>query len=141
MEILAFPCNQFREQEPGTNAEIKEYARKCMNAKFPLFSKINCNGNKACEVFKFLRRQSRLYSAEKGLTRQVPWNFTKFLVANNGTSVVYFNPRTTPREIAPQIQAFLLNDTPIVGSATSQNGSMYSTLSLPKFDEESKEER
>jgi glutathione peroxidase len=102
-EILAFPCNQFNKQEPGTNAEIKEYAKKCMKAKFPMFSKICTNGDKACEIYKYLRRNSRLYNEERSLTRQVPWNFTKFLVCADGKTIVYFNPRTPPRDIVPFI--------------------------------------
>ena len=61
-EILAFPCNQFGKSEPGSNTEIKEYAHKCMDAKFPMFSKVCVNGPNACEVFKFLRKRSRLYN-------------------------------------------------------------------------------
>jgi glutathione peroxidase len=55
-----------------------------MKAHFPMFSKITVNGDGACEVYKFLRRNSRLYNKDRNLTRQVPWNFTKFLVGADG---------------------------------------------------------
>jgi glutathione peroxidase len=77
-----------------------------MNADFPMFSKIEVNGPDACEVFKFLRRNSRLHDEGKDLTRETPWNFTKFLVCADGQTIVYFNPRTPPREI----ESFILEN-------------------------------
>ena len=63
-EILAFPCNQFMGQEPGTNEEIKKFARDHYGAEFPLFAKIEVNGPNTHEVYKYLRSQSELYDAK-----------------------------------------------------------------------------
>ena len=63
LEILAFPCNQFGGQEPGTNIEIKEFARECYGANFPMFSKSDVNGANTNEVWRFLRRNSKLHTA------------------------------------------------------------------------------
>lgn len=61
LEILAYPCNQFNGQEPGTNQQIKEYATRDYHAKFPLMSKVEVNGPNACEVYQYLRKNSELY--------------------------------------------------------------------------------
>jgi len=61
LEIIAFPCNQFGGQEPGTNAEIKEFATECYGATFPLMSKSEVNGPRTNEIYRYLRRKSRLY--------------------------------------------------------------------------------
>ena len=64
-EILAFPCNQFMSQEPGSNAEIKAFARDLYSAEFPLFAKTEVNGANTCEVYKYLRNNSELYDVSK----------------------------------------------------------------------------
>ena len=83
-EILAFPCNQFMNQEPGTNEQIQKFATEKYGAEFPIFDKTDVNGENTCDVYKFLRSHSELYDKDKGEAREIPWNFAKFLVDSNG---------------------------------------------------------
>jgi len=89
-EILAFPCNQFGKQEPGTNAEIKAFAAS-KGATFKIFDKIEVNGKNAHPLFSFLRKEL------KGtLGSSVKWNFTKFLCDSNGKPVKRYSPPSKP---------------------------------------------
>lgn len=93
--MLGFPCNQFGRQEPGTNAEILEFATSRYNASFPIFEKIEVNGPGACELYGYLK------SGEQGSrSSDIAWNFTKFLVGEDGDVLARYEPRTTPEEIA-----------------------------------------
>ena len=94
-EILAFPCNQFMKQEPGTDEEIKEFARGKYGAEFPLFSKIDVNGRNAHEVYRYLRSNSELYDSATGTAKPIPWNFAKFILNPEGEVVSYFSPKDT----------------------------------------------
>ncbi|CAA2968569.1 probable glutathione peroxidase 2 [Olea europaea subsp. europaea] len=98
-EILAFPCNQFAWQEPGTNEEIQEAVCTRFKAEFPIFEKVDVNGNNAAPLYKFLK-------SEKGglLVDAIKWNFTKFLVNKEGKVVERYGPRTPPLEIEKDIQ-------------------------------------
>ena len=78
-EIIAMPCNQFMNQEPGTEAEIKEFAQG-YNVQFPMLNKNDVNGPQACELYRFLRCNSSLYDERKRQANVIPWNFAKFLV-------------------------------------------------------------
>lgn len=94
LRILAFPCNQFANQEPGTNAEIKAWAQKKFGVTFDMFSKINVNGNDAIPLYKFLK------SRQGGtLGSWIKWNYTKFLVDKNGQPVKRYSPQDEPFEI------------------------------------------
>jgi len=89
-EILAFPCNQFGKQEPGTNEEIKAFAFS-KGATFKIFDKIEVNGKNAHPLFLFLRKEL------KGtLGSSVKWNFTKFLCDRNGKPVKRYGPPSKP---------------------------------------------
>ncbi|KAI3706276.1 hypothetical protein L6452_23896 [Arctium lappa] len=101
-EILAFPCNQFLWQEPGTNEEIEETVCTNFKAEFPIFDKIEVNGNNAAPLYKFLK-------SEKGgfLVDGIKWNFTKFLVNKEGKVIERYGPRTPPLEIEKDIQNLL----------------------------------
>jgi len=91
LAILAFPCNQFGAQEPGSNQEIKNFAREKFNAKFDLFEKVDVNGNKAHPLFVFLReKQGGL------LGSAIKWNFTKFVIDPEGNVVARFGPLDDP---------------------------------------------
>lgn len=79
-EILAFPCNQFMNQEPGTHEEIKKFIRDLYGGEWPIFEKIEVNGQNSHDVFKFLRMNSELHDREKKEVKEIPWNFAKFLV-------------------------------------------------------------
>jgi glutathione peroxidase len=101
--VLAFPCNQFGAQEPGTDAEIHEFATSRYQANFPLFSKIEVNGATACELYRLLKSAM---PDEEG-NANIPWNFTKFLVDGDGEVIARFAPTVTPEEIATRLDEIL----------------------------------
>ena len=98
-ELLAFPCDQFGHQEPGTNREILTFCEVNYGIEFPLFSKIEVNGADAHPLYKFLKSQ-------KGglLGNNIKWNFTKFLVDKEGKVVGRYPSITSPASIAPYIE-------------------------------------
>ncbi|OAY73957.1 probable glutathione peroxidase 2 [Ananas comosus] len=98
-EILAFPCNQFAGQEPGSNEEIKEVACTMFKAEFPIFDKIEVNGKNAAPLYKFLKTQKGGIFGDG-----IKWNFTKFLVAKDGKVVERYAPTTSPLKIEKDIQ-------------------------------------
>jgi len=91
LRILAFPCNQFGNQEPGTNAEIKEFAQGKYGVKFDLFSKIDVNGDTAHPLWKWLKAQQSGFIVDG-----IKWNFTKFLIDKNGKAVKRYPTTTNP---------------------------------------------
>ena len=93
--MLAFPCNQFGAQEPGSNAEVLEFARSKYGVEFPMFAKIEVNGDGACDLYRFLKSG---HPDEEG-NEDIGWNFTKFLVGRDGQVIARFGPATTPEEI------------------------------------------
>ncbi len=97
--MLAFPCNQFAGQEPGTDAEILEFATSKFGVTFPMFSKIEVNGDGACDLYQWLR-------AETG-GGDLQWNFEKFLIDREGKVVERFNPIITPEQVAPRLAELL----------------------------------
>jgi len=101
--VLAFPCNQFGGQEPGTNEEITEFCKLNYNNNFPIFSKVDVKGDDAHPLFSFLTRE------KKGLlgTENIKWNFTKFLVNKEGEPVSRYAPSTTPEKIQSDIENLL----------------------------------
>ena len=97
-EVLGFPCNQFGEQEPGSSDEIKEFCELNYSVSFPIFEKIDVNGENAHELYKFLK------SEKSGLiTDDIKWNFTKFLVDKNGKPIERYGSITTPESIEKDI--------------------------------------
>ncbi len=99
--MLAFPCNQFRDQEPGTNEEILEFATSTYGVTFPMFAKIEVNGDGAAPLYRWLRSEQ----PGEGATSDIAWNFTKFLVDGDGKVVARYEPMTTPEEIAADVAA------------------------------------
>ena len=98
-EILAFPCNQFGHQEPGSDEDIKEFCEMNYSVEFPLFSKIEVNGDGTHPLYKFLK------SEKTGLLGDsIKWNFTKFLVDKQGNVVDRYAPMTPPKSIAADIE-------------------------------------
>ncbi len=102
-EVLGFPCNQFGSQEPGTEEEISEFCSINYNITFPIFSKIDVKGPTADPLFGFLT------SSEPGLlgTEKIKWNFTKFLIDQNGQTVKRYSPQTTPEQISSDVKDLL----------------------------------
>jgi glutathione peroxidase len=90
-EVLAFPCNQFGKQEPGSNAEIKKKIEERWHASFPIFDKIDVNGKDAHPIFNFLRAQ-----LTGTLGSSIKWNFTKFLCDRQGVPRKRYGPSVKP---------------------------------------------
>lgn len=101
--VLGFPCNQFGAQEPGTDAEILEFATAKYDVNFPMFSKVEVNGENACDLYKHL---TSAQPNDDGTT-DITWNFTKFLVGKDGSVLRRFDPKTTPEEIAAEMPSLL----------------------------------
>ncbi len=101
--MLGFPCNQFGDQEPGTDAEILAFAQSTYDVDFPMFSKIEVNGEGAAPLFTFLTHAK---PNEDGTT-DIVWNFTKFLVGRDGEVLARFAPTVTPAEIGVELAAVL----------------------------------
>ncbi len=102
-EILGFPCNQFGAQEPGSEDEIQSFCDLNYGVTFPLFSKIDVNGDSAHPLYAYLKR------ALPGIagTEDLPWNFTKFLVDPKGQPLRRYAPTDTPEAIAPDVEKVL----------------------------------
>ena len=100
--ILGFPCDQFMHQEPGDEAEISEFCSVNYGVTFPMFAKVDVNGKDAHPVFQYLR------GAKGGvLGNRIKWNFTKFLVAPDGTVVDRYATATKPEKLADDIEKLL----------------------------------
>ncbi len=101
--VLGFPCNQFGGQEPGTEAEIQKFCELNYKVSFPLFAKIDVNGDATDPLYQFLKAEG------KGIlgTEAIKWNFTKFLINASGQVVKRFAPQTDPLTIVPEIEALL----------------------------------
>ena len=103
LEVLGFPCNQFRQQEPGSEAEIGAFCEKNFGVSFPLFAKIDVNGDQAHPLYRHLKQEAPGVLG----TRSVKWNFTKFLVGRDGRVVKRYAPTTKPEDIAGDIARLL----------------------------------
>lgn len=106
--VLAFPCDQFGHQEPGSDADIRAFCEATFRVTFPLFAKIAVNGPQAHPLFTYLKDRKRGW-----LGRKIRWNFTKFLVGRDGTVLSRFAPLTDPRRIVPRIEAALASASPV----------------------------
>jgi len=102
LEILAFPCNQFGRQEPGTDEEIRSFCETNYHVSFPLFSKIEVNGGDAHPLYKYLKSE-----AGGLVTDAIKWNFTKFLVGRDGAVLDRIAPFVKPSEIEEEIASAL----------------------------------
>lgn len=101
--ILGFPCNQFANQEPGDEKQISEGCLINYGVSFPMFSKIDVNGENAHPLYKFLKKELPGFFGSK-----IKWNFTKFLVDKNGKPVKRFAPVTKPEKIDKYLEKVLL---------------------------------
>ncbi|XP_028401116.1 probable phospholipid hydroperoxide glutathione peroxidase [Dendronephthya gigantea] len=100
--VLAFPCNQFGQQEPNDDKGILKFAQDRYNVNFPLFSKIDVGGEHAHPLYVYLYQVTADYPK---------WNFGKYLVDRNGKAVKFFSQRITAREVAPYIELLINNKT------------------------------
>lgn len=127
LEILGFPCNQFLEQEPGTNEEIQSFCSLNYNVTFPLFAKIDVNGEAESPLYTYLKKQAPFKGYPEGAEEfaaqldqihqktgtgfdqgdAIRWNFGKFLVSKDGKTILRFEPMVTPDMMEGAIQEFL----------------------------------
>ncbi|MFN7684614.1 MAG: glutathione peroxidase [Oligoflexia bacterium] len=101
--VLGFPCNQFGAQEPGSESEIQGFCSLNYGVSFPMYAKVEVNGDSAHPLYAFLKKQG------KGIlgTEAIKWNFTKFLVDKQGTVVERFAPQTTPSSLEKEVEKLL----------------------------------
>ena len=101
--VLGFPCNQFGSQEPGSESDIAEFCQLNFGVTFPMFAKIDVNGNDADPLFKYLKK------SQKGIlgSEKIKWNFTKFLVNRDGEVVARYAPTVKPKDLTKDIEALL----------------------------------
>lgn len=101
--VLGFPCNQFGKQEPGSEAEIAAFCKKNYGVTFPMFAKVDVNGDQAHPLFDYLKMSL------PGLlgTEPIKWNFTKFLIDKEGKPIERFAPATKPESIEKTVETLL----------------------------------
>jgi glutathione peroxidase len=103
LEILGFPCNQFGSQDPGTEKDILEFCQTTYGVTFPMFAKIDVNGQDAHPLLQHLKEKAPgIFGSET-----IKWNFTKFLVDKTGEVKERYAPATKPSDIEPAIKALL----------------------------------
>ncbi len=127
LEILAFPCNQFLGQEPGTNEEIQSFCSLNYNVTFPLFDKVDVNGENESPLYTYLKEQAPFKGYPEGTEDfaamldeihqktgtgfdqgdAIRWNFCKFLVSKDGKNIMRFEPMVSPTELEADIQRML----------------------------------
>ena len=103
LEVLGFPCNQFGSQEPGSEEEIGAFCEKNYGVSFPMFAKVDVNGDAAHPLWKHLKAEAPGVLGTEG----IKWNFTKFLIGRDGKVVQRYAPTTKPEEIADDIERLL----------------------------------
>lgn len=104
LEILAFPCNQFFNQESGTEKDIKQFVKDNFKVHFPMFAKVEVNGDNTDELFQYLRNNSELFDPKTGKAGVLPWNFAKFILDRNGKVVKFAHPTVKPQELIPIVE-------------------------------------
>ena len=103
LEILGFPCNQFRRQEPGTGAEILDFCQRHYDVSFQMCAKIRVNGEGAHLLFQRLKKARRGFLGSQRIT----WNFTKFLVGRDGEVLARYGTRRSPSSLDKAIEKAL----------------------------------
>ncbi len=101
--VLGFPCDQFGHQEPGDEAEIKNFCSLTYDVSFPMFAKVDVNGPKAHPLFQWLKAEKSGLLGLEG----IKWNFTKFLVGKDGTVLKRYAPTDTPEKIGKDLKKIL----------------------------------
>ncbi|BDB25386.1 glutathione peroxidase [Cupriavidus sp. P-10] len=103
LEVLGFPCNQFGKQEPGDAQQIGQFCESRFSVSFPMFGKIDVNGEEAHPLYRWLTTEKRGVLGTQG----IKWNFTKFLVRRDGTVYERYAPTTKPEELRKDIETLL----------------------------------
>ena len=122
LEILGFPCNQFKEQEPGSDEEIQDFCKSTYDVTFPVLAKIEVNGPDADPLYQYLRAQapgdfgpqyggfyeaiSKIRPGAEG-TDEIKWNFTKFLIGRDGVVIKRYEPPVLPADIEADLEHYL----------------------------------
>ena len=101
--VLGFPCNQFGAQEPGGKEDIQEFCQLNYGVSFPMFDKIDVNGNDTHPLYEYLKKQATGVLGSES----IKWNFTKFLVDRDGKVIDRFAPTTKPEDMVRDIEALL----------------------------------
>jgi glutathione peroxidase len=101
--VLGFPCNQFGAQEPGSAEEIANFCKLTYDVDFPLYAKIDVNGDEAAPIYQYLKDEAPGLLGSKA----IKWNFTKFLVDRSGKVVKRYAPQTKPGDLIRDIEALL----------------------------------
>ncbi|MGN7308882.1 glutathione peroxidase, partial [Bacillus subtilis] len=101
--VLGFPCNQFGGQEPGSSEEAESFCQINYGVNFPVFAKVDVNGEDAHPLFKYLREQQ----PGVGEDNSIQWNFTKFLVNREGEVVGRVEPKESPESMTAEIEKLL----------------------------------
>lgn len=104
LQILGFPCGQFMNQEYATEKEIKEFVDDKFKVEFPLMSKIEVNGDNMNDIYKYLKYNCEDMKTKEGGLKNVPWNFGKFLVDENGKVIKFYSPKIKPNEMEEEIK-------------------------------------
>ncbi|MEZ2418879.1 glutathione peroxidase [Luteibacter sp. RCC_6_2] len=102
-EVLGFPCDQFGHQEPGNEAEIRDFCSLTYDVSFPMFSKVEVNGDHAHPLYRWLKAEKKGVLGTEG----IKWNFTKFLVDREGQVVERYAPTDTPEKIGKDLPKVL----------------------------------
>jgi glutathione peroxidase len=102
-EVLGFPCDQFGHQEPGDEAQIREFCSLTYDVSFPMFAKVEVNGDHAHPLYRWLKHEAKGILGSEG----IKWNFTKFLVDRQGQVVRRYAPTDTPEKIARDLPGVL----------------------------------
>lgn len=102
-EVLGFPCDQFGHQEPGSDEEIMEFCTLNFSVNFPMFKKVDVNGDNAEPLYTFLKTEAPGIMGSKS----IKWNFTKFLVGRDGNVIERYGSQTKPEKIIPTIEKAL----------------------------------
>ncbi len=100
LRVLGFPCNQFGGQEPGSDSEIQKFCELKFHTTFPIFAKIDVNGEHSDPLFTYLRKELPGLLGTEG----IKWNFTKFLIDRNGKPIKRFAPKDTPETLTSDIE-------------------------------------
>jgi len=103
LEVVGFPCNQFKEQDPGSSNEIKGFCALNYGVEFQMFEKVDVKGENIHPIYEYLTGQ------KAGLlgSKEIKWNFTKFLVDKNGNVIKRFSPTTKPEKLVGEIEKLL----------------------------------
>jgi glutathione peroxidase len=106
LEILAFPCNQFGKQESKCELDIKSFAKDKFSVTFPMFSKIEVNGENTHPLYAYLRSRA-FESIDNNGFKYIPWNFSKFLIDSDGKQVNFYPSNIDPKDIAIDIEKII----------------------------------